>query len=802
MSSTEADRILKSVKDRIIVENLAVGDVARQLSMSATTLSKHLSGGHVRSDSLAKYRRWLAGELKGNRVETTTSDASECEGASIEPDGLANVELAHRPAQGSRLFNVVDLFSGCGGMSLGFELLGDGQVFRTVMALDIEKPMVNTFNENHPGLSSPARAADLTEFMNETEVLAYYLAQYVSVFSDDKLAGQLKAIEINDFIETIALIDHDFFEKLNGIRSSEQFREVYGRSNREGFKQTSVINFHRELRLPLTSSTRATAGLLLWADHPSCSQRLSKINVPKKLIEECYIVAETKLALEVSELKDKAHGKGAGQLSSSSRKIAAFLEFSDTEPFQLILRAWREWFSRRLALRRYFFEQHLDFNRLRKLYAPRYQVSVLLGGPPCQGFSRIGRGKIRSLREAAVHAQIDGEAGDERNRLMFQYVLFVSALSPRVFLFENVQHFQSEVKTPEGTFQAPEVLAECIERVSLTGSTYDVSSRIIDCSKHGIPQTRQRFFMIGLDREISRKCNTLPLADWALALARSETVPLKDAIDDLPEPFWIGENGPGLAETLEIQGHCSRASAASKRYLSWIRSSRDGSCQLRVDAHHARRPRPDDSAVFDLFGPSKRWMDYRCDSSVTLCELRNSLEQLIDLLETDRSRSKLSLEKAQRIYDMLDGSLSIRLILETIEPMPGELVHHLATPTYLKKKDGNHGDWLARLDGERPSKTIVSHMAKDTYAYVHPYHPRTLSVREAARIQCFPDWYSFGKVGLVDAFRMIGNAVPPLLSNQLADRVAQILWLDDAKESNRRRKTKLVAVPDESAAAL
>jgi site-specific DNA-cytosine methylase len=118
-----------------------------------------------------------------------------------------------------------------------------------------------------------------------------------------------------------------------------------------------------------------------------------------------------------------------------------------------------------------------------------------------------------------------------------------------------------------------------------------------------------------------------------------------------------------------------------------------------------------------------------------------------------------------------DGSLALRLLLETLPTQPGELGHHLLTENYLSKRDGNHGDWLARLNADRPTKTMTSHMGKDTYSYVHPFEARTLSVREAARAQSFPDWFSFGSVSLVDGFRVIGNAVPPLLSNQIAERI-------------------------------
>ena len=186
-------------------------------------------------------------------------------------------------------------------------------------------------------------------------------------------------------------------------------------------------------------------------------------------------------------------------------------------------------------------------------------------------------------------------------------------------------------------------------------------------------------------------------------------------------------------------------------------------------------------------------MDYRCDESETLGELQHVVEALTKALSAmgqgnGTEHPALQILSALRDSDVaalgkkLDGSLSLRLLLESIPPQPGALRHHLAKSSYLAKRDGNHGDWLSRMDPNRPSKTMVSHMAKDTYAYVHPTKARTISVREAARVQTFPDWYRFGCLGLVDAFRVIGNAVPPLLGYQMAARVAQILSLEPATE--------------------
>jgi hypothetical protein len=178
-------------------------------------------------------------------------------------------------------------------------------------------------------------------------------------------------------------------------------------------------------------------------------------------------------------------------------------------------------------------------------------------------------------------------------------------------------------------------------------------------------------------------------------------------------------------------------------------------------------------------------MDYRCDPSATLRELESLLASVAAAraslgprAASDPALAALASIDPSRLASLrarVDGSLALRLMLESIAPLSGELVHHLVAPAYLAKREGNHGDWLARLDARRPCKTIVSHMGKDTYAYVHPSEPRSLSVREAARVQGFPDWFSFGGMSLVDAFRAIGNAVPPLLSHQFAERVATVL---------------------------
>ena len=82
----------------------------------------------------------------------------------------------------------------------------------------------------------------------------------------------------------------------------------------------------------------------------------------------------------------------------------------------------------------------------------------------------------------------------------------------------------------------------------------------------------------------------------------------------------------------------------------------------------------------------------------------------------------------------------------------------------------NFAEKWRKLDENRPSHTVVAHLSVDTYSHIHPWEPRGISVRDAARLQSFPDDFSFN-CSMGDAFKQIGNAVPPLLAYGVASAV-------------------------------
>jgi site-specific DNA-cytosine methylase len=782
-----AARLLAEIKAR----KLSVKEAAVQANVSSNTLERHLSGSHIRSDSARKYEDWLQGRTAKRNIFRTNP---------TRRDRAVETPLAEEraPSPPSSPHLVVDIFSGCGGLSLGFDLLGQGAHFKTVLAMDVQAAPVSVMNKNLPAPSgSPvgiARVTDLAEFIDETEVIAFYMEHVIALHCDhdglDRLNGLAGGI-FPEFLTNLRAIDELFLQELGTARATADYQRSYAKLDKEVLGQTSVLGFQDALKLPRATKGRATLGTVLWRDVYGRHTKPNPTSNKKPIIPDGLLVeAKHAWELQLAALEAKQMSKGKGQLQSAAGRIKAFVDFARSSAFGQVRDAWCRWQAARLSLRSATF-QLPDFAKgIRALYEEKYQVSVLLGGPPCQGFSRIGRGKIRSLREAHVQVHGDEAAGDARNLLYQRYLLVLSALRPAIFKFENVEHFQSTVKTEGREFLATDILAEAIDEMSDGEVAYAVSSRTVDASQHGIPQARQRFFMSGARRDLFAGQNPEAIAKGCLMLPVEDQVSLGVAIEGLPEPSLGGgeiRGGTSMAELIAVAPAVPRPILTSEGRLSaWVRQAKPGhnAPPEVTDAHISRAAREDDAELFALFGPGKRWMDYRVDQAESVTSLRNIVQLLLELPPSAIQQINAKLKAGQKkmpsseelnlLLPMLDGSLALRLLMEQIGH-DLEAPHHLAKATYLSKRDGNHGDWFARMDGNRPSKTLTAHMGKDSYGYVHPYQPRTISVREAARVQTFPDWYSFGNVALTDAFKMIGNAVPPLLSYRIAIRVATAL---------------------------
>jgi len=344
-----------------------------------------------------------------------------------------------------------------------------------------------------------------------------------------------------------------------------------------------------------------------------------------------------------------------------------------------------------------FLPLHRDLSRFTPEHLRREMKSsgivpsfdVVIGGPPCQGWSKVGRGKIRSLNSSG-----DDIVGftDPRNRLYRRYLDFIRSFKPKVAVMENVPGMLSH----KGRNVAENV-AE-----SLADLGYRVTWSLLNASHYGVPQERERLIFVGVRKDEGVEFS---FPEWKTEKGRRAFphVTVRDAIGDLP----IIRNG-------------------AKEWVRPYRRSGKPSAYARF-----MRSTADKNTIFDH-----------------VCRMQNDQD-----LEAFRL--------------MKQGGKYVDL------------------PKRLKRyRDDIFDDKYKKLYWDRPSWCVTAHLGKDCYTHIHPSQARTISIREAARLQSFPDSFYFaGPMG--SKFALIGNAVPPVMSRFIATAVREQVF--EVTESAKRK---------------
>lgn len=371
---------------------------------------------------------------------------------------------------------------------------------------------------------------------------------------------------------------------------------------------------------------------------------------------------------------------------------------------------------------------------------------VLAAGLPCQAFARIGRSKLRS-----VAGQDDAFQKDPRAALYRRFLEYVDDTQPLVILIENVPDILNF-----GGHNVPEEICEALE-----GAGYRTGYTILNAAYFGVPQVRERLFIVALAEELEEEPKfpaPLHFLDLPKGYEGSRRVALKHVdkssryFHAIPTPHRRLKHAIGTKEALEdlprISEHVSDPSVIRKRRLSDLLPYRDlrdrvssyavtmrtwpGFETANASSGHLVRLTPRD---FPIFARMKHGGDYP--------HARDVAETLFDEALTTSGLS--GARKDSKVYGELRASV---------------------VPPYDPQKFPNK--WW-KLDPSKPSRTLTAHMGKDTYSHIHydSRQRRTVSVREAARLQSFPDGFVFAGA-MNAAFRQIGNAVPPLLALAVA----------------------------------
>ena len=380
--------------------------------------------------------------------------------------------------------------------------------------------------------------------------------------------------------------------------------------------------------------------------------------------------------------------------------------------------------------------------------------TVVMGGPPCQGFSRIGRAKHASLiEEPELRALLGQPDGGERNQLYRHFLKAVELFQPLAFVMENVPG----MRNLGGIDYAGRIAREARH----TG--YNVRYFLLNAAEYGVPQFRWRLFFVGLRRDLGLKAIPRPparthrgavglpdgfvnhedefMVPWGEVPWSPEPRPLvtvKEALRDLPrlENRSEEEAAPAADAALPLS---SAPSAYAVELRQWP------GCELfgdEVTDNWYRKTNPRrDPPIFKAMAQGDRYPE-----AIRIAN-RRFVEALRKLDEQGGAPEVGTPEYA-------------RLLAELVPPY---------------RNDAFADKWH-KLKMNAPSWTVTAHLSRDSYSHIHydSRQARMLTIREAARLQSFPDGVRF-LGGNGDRFRQIGNAVPPMLARAVAGKVREQL---------------------------
>ena len=309
------------------------------------------------------------------------------------------------------------------------------------------------------------------------------------------------------------------------------------------------------------------------------------------------------------------------------------------------------------------------------------EVDVVFGGPPCQGFSMMGKRAF----------------DDPRNQLVSHFMRLVKELNAKYFVMENVKGLTL------GNHR--QFLDEVIENFEENGYHIINPYKVLDASHFGVPQHRERLFLIGCRQGLKLPNYPSPITKPA----KAKRIP-KDLVD-LPDSPTVRDAIAGLPDISQYselmqQDNFQVEFGQFSEYVKLINNFSESN-----------------------FGYQRKYDKKLLTSSLMSKHQETSIQRFRDTVQGE-------VESISRFYKLaLDG------ISNTLRA---------GTPS-------NRGAFTA----PRP---------------IHPITPRCITVREAARLHSYPDWFRFHKT-IWHGFRQVGNSVPPLLAKAVASQIIQVINL-------------------------
>lgn len=335
------------------------------------------------------------------------------------------------------------------------------------------------------------------------------------------------------------------------------------------------------------------------------------------------------------------------------------------------------------------------------------KVDIIIGGPPCQGFS--------------LARQVDGAnsgdrlVGDERRQLFRQYFKFVEYFQPKMFVMENVRG----IKSAEGG----KIFKAILKKAGQLG--YTVDEGLLSAWKFGVPQKRIRQIFFGTRNDLP----AFSIERWLM-------------------PTHAGIDEPGYRELKDIVTLWEAIGDLPRLRANESANQYDIVRRKNHRNHYGRR---------------------YLDEVLQVAEARELTGHVA------RRHSARDLRDFNRLNE---GETSAQAIARGVK-------------MDFPYNRGVFKDRYTRQHRNRLCSTIVAHLSKDGLMFIHPTQQRSLTPREAARVQSFPDWFVF-PVARTHQYRLIGDSVPPLLAQAIGRGVKN--YLDWCKKPASQKIPLLHAV--------
>lgn len=386
---------------------------------------------------------------------------------------------------------------------------------------------------------------------------------------------------------------------------------------------------------------------------------------------------------------------------------------------------------------------------------------VLIGGPPCQAYSLAGRSRLRGKDPKKFEA-------DAKHFLYTEYLRIIQRFAPAVFVMENVKGMLSSKNGGKHIFER--ILADLkspredlrydIRSLVVDKDELEPSDYVIEADEYGVPQSRHRVILFGI---------------------RSDVAGANRALGESPSNYLLRKTSPQVSVDAALAGLPPLRSRLSKEpdsQRAWISALRQAPRSLKG----CRVPRR--SEIESLMAKSTKKAEKHESFGGRFLEMAVTPSEVIPpdlrawyldhrlggvLQHEARSHMRSDLHR----YMFAACFAACQKYSPNLRDFPPMLL-----PDHLNV-DADTVPFVDRFRvqlGNNPSSTVVAHIQKDGHYYIHPdpSQCRSLTVREAARLQTFPDNYFF-EGNRTQQYGQVGNAVPPLLAKKIADVIYKFM---------------------------